>query len=118
MFFPVTRLKLVVTSIVTFGLYELYWFCRNWKLLKQRTAPDLMPFWRAFFALFFRYSLFREFKDSAVLRSVSAEFSPGLFAAAVGPKEAMSLLTTDEQKSQYAAQLELFKTGQPFRDKD
>jgi hypothetical protein len=79
-FFPVSPLKLVVMSIVTFGIYELYWFYKNWKLIKQRTSRDIMPFWRAFFAFFFCYSLFREVTDSATSRSMSVGFSPGLLA--------------------------------------
>jgi hypothetical protein len=47
-FFPVSPLKLVVMSTVTFGIYELYWFYQNWKLVKHRTRRDIMPFWRAF----------------------------------------------------------------------
>ena len=35
-FFPVSGLKLVVMSTVTFGLYEIYWFYQNWWLVKQR----------------------------------------------------------------------------------
>jgi hypothetical protein len=81
MFFAVSQLKLVVMSTVTFGIYDLYWFYRNWKLIKQRTSRDIMPFWRAFFAFFFCYSFFREVKGSAVARSVAVEFSPGLLAA-------------------------------------
>ena len=82
MFFPVSLLKLVVMSTVTFGIYELYWFYRNWKLIKQRTSRDIMPFWRAFFAFFFCYSFFKEVKDSAASRSVVVGFSPGLLAVA------------------------------------
>ena len=38
--------------------------------------------------------------------------------AATTQKEAISLLGTDEQKARYAAKLELFEAGQPFREKD
>ena len=34
-FFPVSTLKLILMSIVTFGSYEIYWFYKNWKLLNQ-----------------------------------------------------------------------------------
>lgn len=47
--FPVSPLKLVVMSTVTLGIYEIYWFYKNWKLVKQQTDRDIMPFWRAFF---------------------------------------------------------------------
>jgi len=64
-FFTATPLKLAVMSIVTAGIYELYWFYRNWVLIKERTGQDMMPFWRAFFAPLWAYSFFRLVKNSA-----------------------------------------------------
>ena len=70
-FFPVSSLKLVVMCIVTFGIYEVYWFYKNWKLIKQRTASDIMPFWRAFFAVLFCYSCFKRIEEAATSRGLS-----------------------------------------------
>ena len=79
-FFPVSPLKLVVMSTVTFGLYEVYWFYKNWKLIKQRTdSGGGMPFFRAFFCVFYCYSLFKEVKIIATSRGLSSP-SPGLIA--------------------------------------
>ena len=50
MYFPVSLLKLVIMSTCTFGIYELYWFYRNWCFVRTREAPEIMPFWRAFFS--------------------------------------------------------------------
>jgi hypothetical protein len=80
-FFAVSPLKLVLMSTVTFGIYEIYWFYKNWKLIKQRTESSIMPFWRAFFGVFFCYSCFREVKDVAASRGVSFPSSPGMLAA-------------------------------------
>jgi hypothetical protein len=79
-FFPVSPLKLVVMSTVTFGIYEVYWFYKNWKLIKQRTDSDVMPFWRAFFGILFCYSCFKEIKEVATSRGVSFPASPGWLA--------------------------------------
>jgi len=62
-FFAVSPLKLVVMSIFTFGLYELYWFYKNWQYLKLREKENISPFWRAFFGIFFCYSLFSEIRE-------------------------------------------------------
>src|SRR5580698_7122097 len=70
-FFPVSPLKLVVMSTVTFGLYEVYWFYQNWKLIKQRTGLNIMPFWRAVFGVLFCYPFFREVEDAAASRKIS-----------------------------------------------
>jgi hypothetical protein len=56
--FPVSLMKLTVMSIVTLGLYELYWFYKNWTLIKERGKLEIAPFWRAFFAYFFCYQCF------------------------------------------------------------
>jgi len=79
-FFPVSPLKLVVMSTVTLGIYELYWFYKNWKLIKQRTDSNIMPFWRAFFGVLFCYSCFKEIKDVATPRGILFPSSPGLIA--------------------------------------
>jgi hypothetical protein len=62
-FFPVSILKLVVLAICTLGLYELYWFYRNWRLVCDREKSDIRPFWRAVFAFFFCYGMFTRVRD-------------------------------------------------------
>jgi hypothetical protein len=79
-FFPVSPLKLVVLSTVTFGIYELYWFYRNWKFIKERTGSDIMPFWRAFFAVLFCYSCFSQVRGVATSRGIAFPSSAGLLA--------------------------------------
>lgn len=79
--FPVSRLKLFVMSIVTGGIYELYWFYKNWVLVKRRENSDISPFWRAFFAFFFCYSLFSRIKQSAIACGIATQLAPGWLAA-------------------------------------
>jgi hypothetical protein len=79
-YFSVSKLKLVVLSLVTFGLYEIYWFYKNWKLVKIRTGQNIRPFWRAVFAIFFCYSLFKSVKQSAHSLGIPCQMSPGLLA--------------------------------------
>jgi hypothetical protein len=80
-FFPVPRLKLAILSVCTLGLYEFYWFYKNWQLIKQRENSPLSPFWRAFFAPFFVYPLFQRIALSAAAQHC-ARISPGFLAAA------------------------------------
>lgn len=49
--------KFIIYSILSFGIYELVWMYRNWKFIKERENLDIMPFWRAVFAIFFIYDL-------------------------------------------------------------
>lgn len=61
-FFAVSITKLVVLSVCTFGLYELCWFYRNWRLARER-GEDVWPVLRTLFAIFFVYALFRRIRD-------------------------------------------------------
>ena len=65
MFFPVSRFKLLVMSLVTFGLYEIFWFYKNWQLFKAKTGSDISPFWRTVFRVFFIYELLHEIQEKA-----------------------------------------------------
>jgi hypothetical protein len=80
-FFPVSRPKLFIMSIATFGLYEAYWFYQNWRLVKRRTDRHFNPFWRTLVAWFFCYSLFKEVKESGRFQG-RVTFSPGLLTVA------------------------------------
>lgn len=77
-FFPVSRLKLVVMSVVTFGLYQMFWFYKNWRIVKLQTSTRIMPFWRAFFGYFFCYSLFILIRRVAVRQGIKPMLSPGM----------------------------------------
>ena len=88
-FFTPSTLKLVLMSVCTFGIYELYWFYKNWILIKERTNQDLMPFWRASFAPLWAYSCFKHIKLVAEERGISACPSIGLLAAVYFVLQAM-----------------------------
>ncbi|GBD98851.1 hypothetical protein BMS3Abin07_00879 [bacterium BMS3Abin07] len=79
-YFAVSPLKLVMMSICTLGIYELYWFYKNWVLIKERESLDIRPFWRAFFAYFFCYSFFKKVQASAEGISLKKSISPGILA--------------------------------------
>lgn len=78
MFFPVSRFKLFVMSLVTFRLYEVFCFYKNWQLFKAKTGDEISPFWRAFFCGIWCYPLFAEIKVRAKSRRVYANYSPFL----------------------------------------
>ncbi|MEG3987653.1 hypothetical protein QUA13_10975 [Microcoleus sp. S28C3] len=81
-FFPVSRLKLFVMSLVTFGLYQIFWFYKNWQLFKAATGSNISPFWRAVFNGIFCYSLITKIRNRAKLRGIDADFSPFLLTLA------------------------------------
>jgi hypothetical protein len=81
MYFPVSVVKLAVMSLCTFGIYELYWFYKNWSAIQERGEPEIMPFGRAFFAPFFCYSLFSKIRATAKSRAIQDPVPAGPLAA-------------------------------------
>ena len=77
LYFPVSKLKLILMSLCTLGLYELYWFYKNWKLIRTRTGQNLSPFWRAFFSFIFGYQLFKDIQVSADSNGCKSSINPG-----------------------------------------
>lgn len=68
MFYVVSRRKLAILFIATFGLYAIYWFYKNWSQYKNHaswtpeTRPSIWPGPRSLFVIFFIHSLFRKVK--------------------------------------------------------
>jgi uncharacterized protein DUF4339 len=56
----VSALKFSLLSLCSCGLYELFWFYRNWRFVRERDVSNISPFWRAVFSPFWVYSLCRD----------------------------------------------------------
>lgn len=65
--------KFVLLSVITFGIYELIWFYRYWKLLKEEKSLKISPFWRTLFAPFFAGSITGHLKEFLAEKGVSKE---------------------------------------------
>jgi hypothetical protein len=81
-YFSVSKPKLIVMSLCTWSIYEVYWFYKNWNIIKERTGQNIRPFWRAFFSIFFCYSFFKSVKQSAGSLGIPTQMSPGGLACA------------------------------------
>ena len=79
--FAVSITKLVVMSIATLGLYQLYWFYQHWAAIKRRTKQDVSPVWRAIFGVFWCYSCFREIDEEARRHDAANKLPFGALAA-------------------------------------
>ena len=81
-------LHLVVLSLLTLGIYEVYWFWRNWSQLRDWLGHDISPGWRAFGLLLpvvnvvLVYDQLRLVRESALARGVAVAYSSGLTTAA------------------------------------
>lgn len=64
-YFSVSPLRLVVLSILSFGLYLFYWTYKNWAAVRKYTKDDVWPIlWGWFLWLFFIIPLFLRMRDS------------------------------------------------------
>jgi hypothetical protein len=81
-YFTAAPWKLALMSLCTSGIYDLYWFYRNWKLYKQRTGLRIRPVERAIFTIFFAYSMFDDICDKAGSSGVQKTFHPAMLALA------------------------------------
>lgn len=69
-------------SVFSFGLYEVYWFYRNWKAIKTSQLPGIWPIPRAIFAVFFCYDLFKRVLHSAKENGYTETYSATWLATA------------------------------------
>jgi hypothetical protein len=81
-FFAVSLLKLALMSVVTLGLYEVYWFYKNWKCAERNNGEKVNAPIRSVFYPLVSYSLFRRIREHA-RRAGTVEFPAGWLAAAL-----------------------------------
>jgi hypothetical protein len=72
--------KFIVLTIVSFGLYPIWWVYKVWLFFKQRNKMDIMPVARAIFAIFFVHALFTEILQFAKKKGYDKIYDPGWLA--------------------------------------
>jgi hypothetical protein len=78
--FEVSVRKFVVMSIVTWGVYPLYWAFEQWVRIARRKNERLSPIWRTIFAPLWNFSLFKRIKQEATARGAAVRWEPTLLA--------------------------------------
>lgn len=81
-YFAISPKRLALFSVLTLGIYEIYWFYKNWQAIKKAEGQKISPFWRAIFAVFFCHSLFKKVLESAKNHAYRGSYSPGWLATA------------------------------------
>ncbi len=59
-FYVVSLRKFNILFFCTFGVYSIFWFYKNWRIIKTKQNREIWPVPRAIFSIFFAHSLFRE----------------------------------------------------------
>ena len=70
-YFPVAPAKFVVLSLLTFGIYDIYWFYKNWHYVRERDDSSIWPVWRALFGPLWCYFLIRDVRTNHAEKSES-----------------------------------------------
>ena len=65
-FFPVSLTKFFLLSLCTLGLYQVYWFYKNWYFVKRREKSDILPALRSLFGVIFCYWLLKRVSEQSV----------------------------------------------------
>jgi len=71
-FFYISTKRLVVLSILTLGLYDIYWFYKNFEAIRKSQESGFSSSWgvlasliKAIFSIFFCYGLFKKIYENA-----------------------------------------------------
>jgi hypothetical protein len=81
-YFAVSLLKLCLMSVSTLGLYQLWWFYKNWCRIKRREESNISPAWRAIFSPIWCYACFARVRASATSLNLHAMLPAGPLALA------------------------------------
>lgn len=84
--------KFILLSVITFGIYELYWFYKTWKFLKERNNLDISPFWRAVFSPLFAGSNAEHVLKLANEKNYTEKYSPTVIGISYFVLSALSRL--------------------------
>jgi hypothetical protein len=80
-FFDVSLPKLAVLSVCSLGIYEMYWFYKNWQIVRARERSDISPLWRAGLGFIFCYAMFKRVREYDAQTGGSAALPAGALAA-------------------------------------
>lgn len=67
-YYPISLVKFLALSLISFGLYSAYWFYRNYRYLKYKEGSNIMPLARAIFYLFWYYPLYQTLVEDSQKR--------------------------------------------------
>ena len=80
-FFGVSVSKMIIMSLFTFGLYNFYWFYKNFDQWEKKYDGQTMPFMRALFSPIFAYSLFTSINFELENKESGKKLQAGWLAA-------------------------------------
>lgn len=79
-YFSIPIGRLVLLSILTLGIYDIFWFAKNWEAIRKAEQRKISPVGRAIFTVFYCHDLFKKVLKSAKKHGYSDSYSPGMLA--------------------------------------
>jgi len=76
LFFQVSVGKFILMCICTIGIYEVYWFYKNWHSIRERRQNNISPIVRALFSPFWYAALIKEL-NKEVSRAIVHDSATG-----------------------------------------
>lgn len=80
-YFSISLKRLALFTVLTLGLYQVYWFYKNWAAIKKNENSKIFPGGRAIVSVLYCYSLFKKVLISAKNHDYQKSYSPGWLAA-------------------------------------
>lgn len=75
-YYVVGPTKFYLLATLTLNIYFVYWFYRNWRLVKQREQNDSWPPMRGLFYIFFTHSLLADVDETLKTRGKTHDWAP------------------------------------------
>lgn len=67
--------RFLFLSVISLGLYPIWWIYKEWKFFKQKDGLDIWPAARALFSIFFILSLIKSINNYALEKNISKNVS-------------------------------------------
>lgn len=82
-YYVVRPSKFYLLSVLTINLYLVYWFYRNWRLIKERDKDTSWPPMRGLFFVFFTHSLMTDINEALKTAKKDYDWKPMFIATMV-----------------------------------
>ena len=79
-YFVVVPWKLYTMALLTLGLYYVYWFYKNYRIVQLRTGEGMWPVARGIFYIFFTHSLLRRVDETLKEKGEAFQWDHGMIA--------------------------------------
>ena len=70
--------KFIILTIISLGLYELWWIYKSWRFFQQKEKVDMLPALRALLSIIFLIPLLNRIQKFAQIKGYDKRYSPVL----------------------------------------